>query len=512
MNIADLLHRTAQLTPDAPAVSFGDSLVHDWSGLRARVARLAGGLRGLENVVPGARIGLAMKNSPQYIELMWAAWHAGLCIVPMNAKLHPREFAFILENCGVTHCFASADLVHSLSDTLATQGRGRIQVIDADSADYERLAAHEPIPMAAVADNDPAWLFYTSGTTGRPKGATLTHASLLAMVLRYYVDIDALDGRDCMIHVAPLSHASGLYSVPHIACGSHQIIPESQGFDPAELFGLLEHNPSATFFNAPTMLTRLIDAPGVRNARIEHIRTIFYGGAPMYLENLKKALATLGPCLLQAYGQGETPNTITSLAKSLHVDDGHPRWEQRLASVGVARTGVEVRVVNEDGIDLSTGKIGEIICRSDVTMSGYWNNPEATLRSLRDGWLWTGDMGVLDEDGFLTLKDRSKDVIISGGSNIYPREVEEVLLQHPSILEVSVVGRHHDDWGEEVVAFVVARAGSIVDDEELNHLCLENIARFKRPKAYIHLDELPKNSYGKIPKTTLRDLLAAPKG
>jgi acyl-CoA synthetase (AMP-forming)/AMP-acid ligase II len=231
---------------------------------------------------------------------------------------------------------------------------------------------------------------------------------------------------------------------------------------------------------------------------------MFYGGAPMYLENLKSALATFGPRLWQGYGQGETPNTITYLSKAMHVDDGHPRHEQRLASVGVARTGVEVRIVNDDGRDVPTGEIGEIICRSDVTMAGYWNNPDATAKALRDGWLWTGDMGAFDEDGFLTLKDRSKDVIISGGSNIYPREVEEVLLQHPDVLEVSVVGRHHEDWGEEVVAFVVPKPGRTVRDADLDALCLENIARFKRPKQYVRIDELPKNSYGKILKTELR--------
>ena len=188
----------------------------------------------------------------------------------------------------------------------------------------------------------------------------------------------------------------------------------------------------------------------------------------------------------------------------MHVDDGHPRFEQRLASVGVARTGVEVRLVDEDGCDVPVGEIGEIICRSDVTMAGYWNNPRATANALRDGWLWTGDMGAFDEDGFLTLKDRSKDVIISGGSNIYPREVEEVLLQHAGVLEVSVVGRHHHDWGEEVIAFVVTKPGQVVNDHELDQLCLDNIARFKRPKQYVHIDELPKNSYGKVLKTELR--------
>jgi long-chain acyl-CoA synthetase len=255
------------------------------------------------------------------------------------------------------------------------------------------------------------------------------------------------------------------------------------------------------------MLTRMVNDPASRNAEIGNIRTIFYGGAPMYLEDLKRALTGFGPCLWQGYGQGETPNTISYLSKAIHADTKHPRYEQRLASVGIPRTGVEVRVVDTEGLDRPPGELGEVICRSDVTMSGYWNNPAANANALRDGWLYTGDLATFDEDGFLTLKDRSKDMIISGGSNIYPREVEEVLLLHPDVLEVSVVGRPHADWGEEVVAFVVPRPGKQIDDAELERVCLDNIARFKRPKLYLRIDALPKNNYGKVLKTDLRERL-----
>lgn len=227
----------------------------------------------------------------------------------------------------------------------------------------------------------------------------------------------------------------------------------------------------------------------------------------MYFEDLKRSLDCLGPRLLQGYAQGETPNTVTYLSKEMHADTSHPRYVERLSSVGIARTGVEVKVVDADGIELPFGEIGEVICRSDVTMSGYWNNPEASAQALRNGWLWTGDVGMFDEDGFLTLKDRSKDLIISGGTNIYPREVEEVLLKHPDLMEVSVVGRRHADWGEEVVAFVVCREGQTVSIQDLDRLCVENIARFKRPKEYFFVEELPKNNYGKVLKTALREML-----
>lgn len=504
MNVATFLHATSRRLPEAPAVSSGERLVWRYAGLMQRVARLAGGLRAIAGIAPGDRIAMAMKNCPEYVELMWAAWHAGLCIVPMNAKLHPREFAFILDNCGVRCCFTTPDVTGPLSEALREAGAAT-RVIEAGGSEYAALCRAEPRALEAMPPAAPAWLFYTSGTTGRPKGATLTHGSLLAMVLRYYADVDEVGSGDCMIHTAPLSHASGLYSLPHVVKGSHQVIPASQGFDPTELFGLLERYRNVTFFCAPTMVTRLVHDPGVRTARVDHVKTLFYGGAPMYVENLRSALSAFGPRLWQGYGQGETPNTITCLSKAMHVDDGHPRFEARLASVGVARTGVEVRIVDEAGVDLAPGEVGEIICRSDVTMAGYWNNAEATRKAIRDGWLWTGDMGTFDEDGFLTLKDRSKDVIISGGSNIYPREVEEVLLLHPDLLETSVVGRPHADWGEEVIAFVVPKPGRTLDDAALDRLCLDHIARFKRPKRYVHLAELPKSSYGKVLKTALRE-------
>ena len=227
----------------------------------------------------------------------------------------------------------------------------------------------------------------------------------------------------------------------------------------------------------------------------------------MYVADCKAALARFGNKLVQIYGQGESPMTISCLDKALHADTSHPRYEERLASVGHAFTGVEIMVADRDDNPLPAGEIGEILVRGDTVMAGYWNNPAASAETLRHGWLHTGDVGSLDQDGFLTLKDRSKDVIISGGSNIYPREVEEVLLRHPAVSEVSVVGQADAEWGEIVVAFIVAR-GAAPDSAELDALCLDNIARFKRPKRYVVVDALPKNNTGKVLKTSLRELLA----
>jgi long-chain acyl-CoA synthetase len=365
--------------------------------------------------------------------------------------------------------------------------------------------------MHPVDDDAPsgrAWLFYTSGTTGRPKGAVLSHRNLLFMSHCYYADIDPLDERDTNLHAGPLSHGAGLYALPHLLRGSHQVVLPH--FDVDGVLGALMRHSRVSMFAAPTMLTRLVHAPAIANADLRNLRTIFYGGGPMYVSDLDRALQLFGPRLYQLYGQGESPMTITGLDQRMHADAAHPRWRDRLGSCGVPRTGVLVKVVDDRDRELPCGQVGEIVTRSDCVMNGYWANPEATAETLRGGWLHTGDLGSFDKEGFLTLRDRSKDMIISGGSNIYPREIEEVLLRHPDLLEASVVGRPHPEWGEEIVAFVVARPGAEIPLEALDRLCLDQIARFKRPRHYRLIEALPKNNYGKVLKTELRRLLAAP--
>jgi long-chain acyl-CoA synthetase len=505
MNLASLLARAAQTTPDAPALALGYTVIATYAEHAEHSARLAGALTGIPELTPGDRVAIAMKNAPEYSEIMFGAWHAGLAAVPMNARLHPREFAYILENSGAKICFVSEDMAAGIADA-AKDVPTLEHIVIAGSARYREMLSAEPVAIADVHADDLAWLFYTSGTTGRPKGAMLTHKNLRAMNDAYFANVDDIQSRDCVIHAAPYSHGSGLYMLPHVERGACQVVPASSGFEPDEIFDLLPVWKGSTFFFAPTMVTRLINAPGLAAADTSNLKTIVYGGAPMYAEDCLKALDLLGPKLVQIYGQGESPMTITALSRAVHMDRDHPHYHDRLASVGPAQKGVEVRIADEDDNDLPLGEIGEILVRGDVVMKGYWQNPEASAASLRGGWLHTGDMGALDGDGFLTLKDRSKDVIISGGSNVYPREVEEVLLRHNGVLECSVIGHPHPDWGEEIVAFVVPKAGADVREVELDALCLEHIARFKRPKAYRMIDALPKNNYGKVLKTDLREL------
>ena len=338
-----------------------------------------------------------------------------------------------------------------------------------------------------------AWLFYTSGTTGRSKGAMLTHRNLMAMTIAHLADIDSPDEECSLVHAAPMSHGSGLYIPAYVLRGARQVIPERGGFDPAEFLDLCEHHPCSSAFLAPTMVQRVIETG---RARPSQLRTIIYGGGPMYVESIKKALAAFGPVFAQIYGQGESPMTITGLRRADHeaADDAI------LGSVGYPRSGMEVAVLRDDDTPAAVGEIGEIVCRGDVVMCGYWQNPAATDETLRNGWLRTGDMGALDARGYLTLHDRSKDVVISGGTNIYPREVEEALLEHPGVSEACVVGAPDAEWGEIVVAFIVGA----VDPDELDAHLLQRIARFKRPKRYLAVDQLPKSSYGKVLKRELR--------
>jgi acyl-CoA synthetase (AMP-forming)/AMP-acid ligase II len=514
MNVASFLTKAARSFAERPAVSRGTELHLTYGALANRVAQLAGTLAHRCGLQPGDRVALAMSNSPEYIELLYAVWHAGLTAVPMNARLHQREFTYILEHSGARLCFATPDLVATVAP-LTREVAHLEAVIATGDADYKALCTGKSMPLRDVAPEAIAWLFYTSGTTGQPKGAMLTHRNLLVMTLSYFADIDTITPYDCMIHAAPMSHGSGLYGLPHVAKAAHHIIPVSGGFDLSELRELIAAYQGVTCFFAPTMVTRLVNHPTATSMDTNHLKTLIYGGGPMYVEDLKRVLDLFGPKLVQIYGQGEAPMTITALSKALHADTTHPHYLERLGSAGIARSDVEVRVVDADDRDLPPGETGEVLVRGDVVMQGYWHNPQASAETLRGGWLHTGDLGAFDEDGFLTLKDRSKDMIISGGSNIYPREIEEVLLRHTGVLEVSVVGRRHRDWGEEVVAFVVPRPEATVTMEELDRLCLDTMARYKRPRAYFFLDSLPKNNYGKVLKTTLRQQLAvadAPQG
>jgi len=508
-NLSTLLMQSARRHPALPALAVGTRVRNDYVSLATRVARLAGALT-RASVVPGDRVAIVSTNCAEYIEALFACWQAGACAVPVNSKLHPEELAFVLEDSGARCAFVDASW-HAALSPIASRFAALDRVVELASREYARCFDGEvEMPPTAVAVDDAAWLFYTSGTTGRPKGVVLTHGNLLAMSRCFISDVEAVEPGDALLHPAPLSHGSGLYVIPHVLAGAVNVVPDSAGFDPAETLEMIDHWSRATFFAAPTMLKRLIAHPASAHARLDHLKSIVCGGAPLYVEDCKAALAALGPRIAQIYGQGESPMTITAMSRTLVADAVHCGDDARLGSVGRAQTGIELRIGGGDDRALDVGELGEVLVRGPTVMREYWRNDAATAATLANGWLHTGDVGVLDTDGFLTLKDRSKDLIISGGSNIYPREVEEVLQRHAAVREVAVVGRRHPDWGEEVVACIVARDGTDRAglQRDLDALCLERIARFKRPKSYVFVAELPKNNTGKVLKTTLRDSIS----
>lgn len=492
MNVFAVLDQAAARFGDRGAVFLGERQLLTWAQLRDRVLRLATSLKSLGDL--GTRVAVASENRPEIVELMFAIWAAECVFVPINYKLHPREMADILADSGAAQVFASA----KIADGLATVTDVPVETIGTDS--YSGRFGAEPADPPTTAPSSLAWLFYTSGTTGKSKGAMLSHRNLMAMTVAHLADFDDPDENCSLIHGAPMSHGSGLYIPPYVLRGARQVVPESAAFEPDEFLDLCGHHPGSSAFLAPTMVQRLIQTG---RPRPENLKTVVYGGGPMYVDSLKKSLAAYGPIFVQLYGQGEAPMTITGLRRRDHIDAD----DATLGSVGYPRSGVEVAVLTADGTPAAVDEIGEIVCRGDVVMSGYWNNPAATAATLKDGWLHTGDMGSFDARGYLTLRDRSKDVVISGGSNIYPREVEEALLEHPYVVEAGVVGAPDADWGEVVVAFVVAAGTGEIDAAALDAHLLERIARFKRPKRYEFIDALPKNSYGKVLKRELRDQL-----
>jgi long-chain acyl-CoA synthetase len=503
MNIASLLANTAMSQGNEMAVFRGERPLWTYREMASRAASLAQGLHERLSITRGDRVLLWAGNSPEYIDVMFAAWFAGVVIVPVNVALHPREVASIAEDCRAAVCFAPSEKIGTLQEFIPSQQKRHLLPIERITLDELRV---EGRGMADVDLSEIAWIFYTSGTTGRPKGAMLSHQNLLAMTFAFLADVDSLSPQDSLFHLAPLSHAGGLLMLAHIMKGTRNVIPDTAGFDPDEVCRLTRKFGSVSSFMSPTMLTRFISAPSLDDDVIAGTRTILCGGAPIYVEDMKRALSVLGPKVWNGYGQGEAPCTISGLPKTWLADQSHPDFERRLASVGIARSGVEIAVRAGDGSLSRTGE-GEVTVRGPVVMSGYWGDEPATRAVLREGWLMTGDLGVIEDDGLLTLKGRAKELIISGGSNIYPREVEEVLLRHPGVVEVAVVGAPDPVWGENVVAFVVARNGAEVTALELDELCLSQIARFKRPKEYRFRAALPKNNAGKVLKRELQVVL-----
>ena len=504
-----MLTRSAGRYPDRPAWLDGDTVVlfHE---AEARVNRLANALIDLCGR-GGDRVGMLLPNCHQGLETILAPMKAGMAVVPMNARLQPREHEYLLNDSGA---FALV-YAHEFRDHLA-EIRGSLDTVkhficvggDPDrDLGYDELlnSSSENVPLALPDSDDVAWLFYTSGTTGRPKGAMLTHRNLMAMAQGYLLDINPAAPDDVLLHAAPITHGSGLCMFHNLARGAASAFPGTSRFEPRKIFGAIERYRVTTLFLAPTMINLLVASNDKEDFDLSSLHTVVYGGGPMYIEHLVEAVRTFGSIFVQIFGQGEAPMAVTTLPIEEHRIEGDPVAFRRLASAGRAVTGVRVSVVDEQDHELPAGETGEIVVRGDLVMKGYWNNAEATEETLKNGWLHTGDLGNLDSDGYLYITDRKKDMIISGGANVYPREVEEVIATHPAVADVAVIGVPDQKWGETVKALVVLNENAKATDRDIVDFCRSNMASYKKPTSVEFLPVLPKNAYGKILKRELRE-------
>ena len=511
MNVSQLLTKSAHSFPTRDALICG---VQRWTyeAFEARVNQLANGFVEL-GLRPGSHVALLMYNCPQMLEALFACFKVGCAVVPINFRLHPNEFAYVIDHSQAEGLITSPEFSGAVVEmtekiphcrhlvSLKPGFKGHLS--------YDDLMMGQPVTFRdyEAAPDDVAWLFYTSGTTGRSKGAMLTHRNLMAMSMCFYAGMcSGPTDHEAVLHAAPLSHGSGLYALPNVGVAATNVILPEKSFDADTVLSAIEEHHITNMFVAPTMLKLVVDAPRLNSYDLSSMRSFIYGGGPMMVDDLIKAMERLGDRLVQLYGQGESPMTITYLSHHDHVLAGDEDQTKRLASAGRPHVNLEVRIVDEHDNELSAGQMGEIVTRSDLVMKGYWRDAEATAASLKNGWLHSGDMGYLDERGYLFLMDRSKDMIISGGENIYPREIEEVIVTMAGIREVAVIGVPDPKWGEAVHAVVSLEPGACVTADEIIECCRDNIASYKKPKSVEFVDELPKNNYGKIVKKDLREL------
>ena len=510
MNVGHLLTRAAQRYPNSPAWVQGDNSIPFWQA-EGRVNRLANTLIALGGR-PGHRVGMLLPNCYQGLETILAPMKVRMSVVPMNVKLTPQEHQYLLNNSETFTLIYSEEFKSHLDEIRTDLNTVKHFVCLGNNAEgdlnYEELveSASPNPPDITIDPDDLAWIFYTSGTTGQPKGAMLTHRNLMTMVDNFLLDINPATPNDVLLHAAPITHGSGLSMFHQLARGGANAFPNTRSFDPLRIFSAIQQHRVTTMFLAPTMVNMLVANPGKESYDLSSLHTIIYGGGPMYTEHLLEAMRTFGPIFVQLFGLGEAPMTITSLPKEEHLANWKDKRLERLGSVGREVTGVRIRVVDEHDQDVPTGSSGEIIVRSDLVMKGYLNNPEATAETLRGGWLHTGDLGYLNTEGYLYITDRIKDLIISGGANIYPREVEEVIAKHPSVAEVSVIGVPDTKWGEAVKALIVLRPGIQETSKKIIEFCRANLASYKKPQSVEFLPTLPKNAYGKVLKRQLREL------
>ena len=474
--------------------------------MEARSAAFAAALSGRYGVTKGDRILVQSANNNQMFEAMFACWRIGAIWVPANYRQSPQDIAYLAESSGAKGLLCGAEFADhatACKDVAFTVGIG-----DGLGDNYEGLieAYMGQAPAAvAVERDDPCWFFFTSGTTGRPKAAVLTHGQMAFVVTSHLCDLMPGTGpEDASIVVAPLSHGAGIHQLSQVAHGAKTILPAGEKFDAAEIWRLVQDWQVSNLFTVPTIVKLLVEHPSVADFDQSSLRYMIYAGAPMYRADQVKALQVLGPKLVQYFGLGEVTGNITVLPPAHHfVEDA----QMRIGTCGFARTGMQVQIQNAEGTEVAFGETGEIAVIGPAVFAGYFDNPGANAKSFRNGWFLTGDLGHMDAEGFVYLTGRASDMYISGGSNIYPREIEEKILEHPDISEVAVLGVPDPVWGEVGVAVCVATAGKNPTVEAVLEWLDGQLARYKMPRQLLFWQEMPKSAYGKITKKMIRETL-----
>ncbi len=512
-NLAHPLRQNARRFPERPAFVWGD-LVLDWRLLDARVSAMAAVLAA-HGATKGTRILVHSSNCNEMFESMFAAFRLGAVWVPTNFRLTPAEVIELARDSGaeLMLCHAAfnghAEAIAASVPEVRWIGRiGPGASGDFALAPLVTAALGTSLPDCAVDYDDPCWFFFTSGTTGRSKAAVLTHGQMAFVITNHLSDlVPGTDENDASLVVAPLSHGAGVHQLNQVARGAKTVLLSSDRFDIDEAFRLIAAHRITNLFTVPTILKMLAEHPAADLHDHSSLRSIIYAGAPMYREDQKFALRKFGPVLVQYFGLGEVTGNITVLPAALHDEaDGA---NTRLGTCGFERTGMQVSIQNESGEELPPDTTGEICVIGPAVFAGYYNNPEANAKAFRKGWFRTGDLGHMDAQGFVFITGRASDMYISGGSNIYPREIEEKLLTHPAIAEVAVLGVPDAKWGEIGIAVCVRRAGAQASEADLAAFLEGRMARYKLPKRYLFWDALPKSGYGKVPKRLIREKIEA---
>jgi fatty-acyl-CoA synthase len=514
MNLAHFVTQNAHRHSDRAGLIWGGRS-WNWREIDARVSALAAALAA-QGVIKGDRILVHSKNCDEMFWSMFSTFRLGAVWVPTNFRLMPDEVAYLATASGAKAFLCHGDFpdhaaaVQAASPALAFLWRiGEGTLGEKSVAEAIAAQVGAGIAEASVDYDDPCWFFFTSGTTGRSKAAVLTHGQMAFVVTNHLADLmPGTTEHDASLVVAPLSHGAGVHQLVQAARGVPTILLSTERFDIDEAFALIERHRISNIFTVPTILKMMVEHAAVDRYDHSSLRYVIYAGAPMYREDQKAALKKLGKVLVQYFGLGEVTGNITVLPRDLHDPEDGP--QARIGTCGFARTGMQVQVQDDQGRELKPFETGEICVIGPAVFAGYYDNPEANAKAFRDGWFRTGDLGHMDQEDFVYITGRASDMYISGGSNIYPREVEEKILTHPAIGEVAVLGVPDPFWGEVGIAVCVARAGATeVSELELATFLAAKVPRYKMPKRFFFWDALPKSGYGKIPKRLVRDELEA---